>query len=115
MSLTMKMVTIDCEDPQRLVAFWTRALGASVVVDYTEFVILGVEGSPALGLQRVDEPRAGKNRVHFDLVADDPAAEVRRLVELGATQLAEHSVPGLAWTVLADPEGNEFCVSEKHE
>ncbi|MCP2256881.1 Glyoxalase-like domain-containing protein [Streptoalloteichus tenebrarius] len=112
MSLALKMVTIDCLDPHRLAEFWTRALGASVVGDWGGFLVLGVEGAPALGLQRVPEPRAGKNRVHLDFAADDREAEVRRLEELGATRVTEHSAPGLAWTVLADPEGNEFCVSD---
>jgi predicted enzyme related to lactoylglutathione lyase len=58
----------------------------------------------------VPEPRSGKNRVHVDWRTDDREAEVRRLVELGATAQGEHEVPGLRWTVLVDPEGNEFCV-----
>jgi predicted enzyme related to lactoylglutathione lyase len=53
----------------------------------------------------------GKNRVHVDFHADDREVEVRRLVGLGATVLDEQEVPGLRWTVLADPEGNEFCVA----
>ena len=56
---------------------------------------------------------ARKNRVHLDLAADDRSAEVGRLQLLGATVLAEHEVPGLAWTVLADPESKEFCVAER--
>jgi predicted enzyme related to lactoylglutathione lyase len=65
-------------------------------------------------LQQVPEPRLGKNRVHLDLRGDaGRAAEVARLVDLGARVIdEEHAVPGLAWTVLADPEGNEFCVGE---
>ena len=108
----MGMITIDCADPQGLARFWTAALGTTVADDYGEFVVLAApEGGLPLGLQRVPEPRAGKNRVHLDLGADDRAAEVKRLVELGAGEVAEHEVPGLAWTVLTDPEGNEFCVS----
>ena len=64
----------------------------------------------ALGLQRVPEPRTGKNRAHIDWQTDDRPAEVGRLVALGATVLAEHEMPGFGWTVLADPDGNEFCV-----
>jgi len=65
-----------------------------------------------LGLQRVPEPRSGKNRVHVDLSGGSRATEVPRLVGLGATVVGEHEMPGLVWTVLADPEGNEFCVGE---
>ncbi len=73
------------------------------------------EGGLSLGLQRVPEPRAGKNRVHIDLGAEDREQEVKRLVALGATEQAQHEVPGFAWTVLSDPEGNEFCVSGSHD
>jgi predicted enzyme related to lactoylglutathione lyase len=65
-----------------------------------------------MGLQQVPEPRVGKNRVHVDFRADDREVEIRRLLGLGATVLDEQQeVPGLRWTVLADPEGNEFCVA----
>jgi predicted enzyme related to lactoylglutathione lyase len=106
------MVTIDCSNPQSLAEFWTAALGTTVAGDYGEFVHL--TGTPGLGLHKVPEPRAGKSRVHMDLSTDDRAAEVSRLTALGAAVLAEHSAPGLWWTVLADPEGNEFCVGSRH-
>jgi predicted enzyme related to lactoylglutathione lyase len=112
MALSIGMVTIDCTDPQALAEFWTAALGTTVAGDYGEFVLLAA--TPALGLQKVSEPRAGKNRVHLDLQTDDRAAEVARLTSLGASTVAEHSVPGLWWTVLTDPEGNEFCVGSHH-
>ncbi|PZS40446.1 MAG: glyoxalase [Pseudonocardiales bacterium] len=112
MGLSIGMVTIDCSDPQSLAEFWTATLGTTVAGDYGEFVFLA--GTPGLGLQKVAEPRAGKNRVHLDLAADDRAAEVARLSGLGASVLAEHSAPGLWWTVLTDPEGNEFCVCSHH-
>lgn len=113
MAIHLGMITIDCADPRGLAEFWTAALGTTVAQDYEgEFLVLAPpEGGLPLGLQRVPEPRVGKNRVHVDFGGDDRAAEVKRLVELGAKEVAEHSVPGLAWTVLTDPEGNEFCVS----
>ncbi|MGC9666870.1 VOC family protein [Planosporangium sp. 12N6] len=113
MVLKPGMVTIDCADPQSLAAFWSAAAGYRVVADHGIFVQLAPEngGGLAIGLQRVPEPRAGKNRVHLDFHGDDREAEVARLVGLGATVLGEHEVPGLRWTVLADPEGNEFCVA----
>lgn len=111
------MVTIDCASPRKLAEFWTQALDTSVVFGDEMFVVLAANkvGGVALALQRVPEPRAGKNRAHVDLDAADRQAEVRRLVELGATELGEHDGPdGLQWTVLADPEGNEFCVASGH-
>jgi predicted enzyme related to lactoylglutathione lyase len=115
MAIQMGMITIDCADPRDLARFWTAALGTTVAQDYEgEFLILAPPpGGLSLGLQRVPEPRAGKNRVHIDFGGDDRGAEVKRLVELGAKEVAEHEVPGLAWTVLTDPEGNEFCVSAR--
>lgn len=114
MGLGIGMVTIDCTDPQGLAEFWTAALGVSIQGDYGDFVFLARpdDGGPMLGLQRVPEPGAGKNRVHVDLAGGPLATEVPRLVELGATVIDEHQMPWLTWTVLADPEGNEFCVGE---
>jgi predicted enzyme related to lactoylglutathione lyase len=113
MAMTAHMVTIDCADPAALTKFWSEAAGYEVRWQADDFVVLGsTQGSGIrIGLQRVSEARAGKNRVHIDWAADDRVAEVGRLTGLGARVLAEHSAPGLSWTVLADPEGNEFCVS----
>ncbi len=112
MALVIEMVTIDCTDPQALAAFWTAALRTTVTGDYGAFVMLA--GTPAVGLQKVPEPRPGKNRVHLDLHADDRAAEVARLTGLGASVLGERAIPGLWWTIMADPEGNEFCVGSHY-
>jgi hypothetical protein len=57
------------------------------------------------------EPRVAKNRVHVDLVADNREDEIARLVDLGAKRGDDHDEHGLSWTVLADPEGNEFCIA----
>ena len=110
-------VTIDCANPRKLAEFWTEALGTTIAGDYEgEYIFLAptIEDGPYVGLQRVPEERAGKNRVHIDFRTDDRTAEVERLVKLGATLVAEHSVPGLSWAVLQDPEGNEFCVGSPH-
>jgi hypothetical protein len=106
-------VTIDCADPRALAEFWLKALDTTILEDYDgEFVFLAParEGGPYIGLQRVPEKRTGKNRAHLDFSAADRPAEVARLVALGATEVGEHSVSGMTWTVLQDPEGNEFCV-----
>ncbi len=110
MTLDMAMITVDCTDPQRLARFWTAALGTEVAQDYGDYLFLKPASGSCMGFQRVPESRAGKNRVHLDFRATDRPTEVSRLVGLGARELGEHSVPGLAWTVLADPEDNEFCV-----
>ena len=117
-SLRIGMITADCADPKALASFWAAALRTTVVFEVEGFVMLAppTDGGPALGFQKVPEERAGKNRLHVDLGAPrgDRAAEVARLVELGAIELGERGGDeyGLVWTTLADPEGNEFCVGE---
>ncbi len=104
------MVTIDCDDPQALAEFWGQALQTEVAADWGDFVVLA--GSPAIGLQRVESVSPGKNRLHLDLSGGDRAPEVARLVELGADVVRTHDVDGFGWTVMVDPAGNEFCVSD---
>jgi catechol 2,3-dioxygenase-like lactoylglutathione lyase family enzyme len=113
MAMTPHMVTIDCADPAALTKFWSAAAGYEVRWQADDFVVLGpAQGTGIqIGLQRVPEARVGKNRVHIDWETDDRLAEVGRLTGLGARVLDEQSLPGFRWTVLADPEGNEFCVS----
>jgi catechol 2,3-dioxygenase-like lactoylglutathione lyase family enzyme len=107
-------ITLDCVDLDATAAFWTAALGYRRE-DTVEgrFVSLTGDG-PNLSLQRVPEPKTGKNRMHLDLLVDDVDLQVARLHALGASSVP----PGLReefgqrWAVLADPEGNEFCVAQ---
>lgn len=113
MSLSLEMITVDCVDPQRLAQWWAEAIGGSVMfLPGGDFVVVAREDWPALGFQRVEAPTPGKNRQHLDFVTDDLDAEVGRLVALGATETGRHSVAeGFRWVVLADPDGNAFCVA----
>lgn len=111
--LAVQMVTFDCEDPKALSQFWAEALQTEVGMDSDDFIIL--RGRPALAFQRVETPTLGKNRVHLDLAGPVRTHEVARLVELGASVVRNHDVDGLCWTVLHDPAGNEFCVSDSHQ
>ncbi|MFF3849298.1 VOC family protein [Streptomyces sp. NPDC002328] len=111
MTLDAKMITVDCADPRRLAAWWAKTLDADIAQDFDgEFVIVGAEPL-VLGFQKVPEPRQGKNRLHIDFHTEDRHAEVSRLVDSGATVVGEHSAGPLTWTVLQDPDGNEFCVA----
>ncbi|GAB3675088.1 VOC family protein [Actinocorallia lasiicapitis] len=102
---------MDSTDPRALARWWAVATGGEITSDYGSY--LSVTGGPvALGFQHVEEPTAGKNRWHVDFVADDRVAEIERLEGLGAKVVQTHEVPGLAWTVLTDPDGNQFCVSD---
>ena len=116
MSLTLNMVTFDTTDPRELAAWWRDRTGAAVVHEDDAFVQLAPPaGLPALGFQRVADVAPGKNRVHLDLAAPDPAAAVEDLVAAGATRVGDHGLAdGFTWTVLADPHGNQFCVSAAH-
>jgi len=106
----IKSVTFDCADAVRLAGFWAAALGSDVDEESTverAFVEAPGWGGPNLWFQQVPESKAAKNRLHFDLRAPDGvAAEVRRLVGLGAVVVHESD----ALVVMQDPEGNEFCV-----
>ena len=83
-----------------------------VVSEVGEFVMVVRQGGPALGFQRVPDPTPGKNKVHLDLHTADKDAEVARLIGLGARETGRHSFgEDFDWVVLADPEGNAFCVA----
>jgi len=69
-------------------------------------------GDPTWLLAKVPEPKTAKNRMHVDLAAADREAEVARLVELGAKRVTDMDEWGYQWTVMQDPEGNEFCVAQ---
>lgn len=111
MSLEWEQVVVAAADPAVLGQWWCNALGW-VIVD---------AGPPVFEIQReqdvlpgimflpVDEPKPAKNRLHIDLRPDDQAAEVARLIALGATRV-DIGQGDASWVVLADPEGNEFCV-----
>ncbi|MFJ6614007.1 VOC family protein [Streptomyces sp. NPDC091289] len=112
MRISPEMITIDCADPQALAAWWAEALGVEETPqDYDRFVVLAATPL-VLGFQRVPEPRTVKNRVHIDFASPDRPADVERLAKLGATVVGEQSMQGGSWTVLRDPEGNEFCLAD---
>ena len=105
-------VTVDVNDLEGMTRFWSELLGVEAEISEPFAFLSPGEGREiAVWLQRVPEPRVGKNRVHLDFRAEVMAEEVARLQGLGARVIAERSLGRLTWTVMADPEGNEFCVS----
>jgi catechol 2,3-dioxygenase-like lactoylglutathione lyase family enzyme len=106
-------VMIDCNDLDTMVGFWKEILDLEEKVRHPGYVWLGRLGEkgPALAFQQVPEPRQGKNRIHLDLATEDPQAFTARVLELGGSKVADHESAGFHWSVLADPEGNVFCVS----
>lgn len=107
-------LVVDCADPDGLAAFWSAAIGYTTLGGAGSYVLLVDEAGqqPKLLLQRVAEPKAGKNRVHFDIETPTVDAEVARLEGLGARRIEPDAIEehGNRWVVMADPEGNEFCV-----
>lgn len=99
-------LSLDCADPERLAAWWAEVLGGRVRTEAEVSSLDGVPDAPfeSLVFAPVPEPKTGKNRIHPDVVAPDVGA----LVAAGAHVLRE-SDDEIDWTVLADPEGNEFC------
>ena len=126
MTLDVASITFDCADALAVATFWSRALGQPIDEPSSPgepaaskfFASIGRTPSDSTGsgpmmmFIAVPEPKSVKNRVHLDLAAHDRAAEVARLVELGATVVHEKDEWGISWTTLADPEGNEFCVAQ---
>ncbi len=104
---------VDCRDPDLLARFWTEVLGYEITDRDEEGVVIGGSpgSGPAIFFAVVPEAKAGKNRIHLDLNATDgdQAAEVARIKALGATEV-DVGQGEQTWVVLADPEGNEFCV-----
>lgn len=121
----LREIVVDCVHAPSLARFWAAVLDDYDVLPYDDAeverlaalgltpetdptVAVGGPG-PTLFFQQVPEPKTVKNRVHLDVTAPDRAAEVDRLLALGASVHRVHD----GWTVLLDPEGNEFCVSER--
>lgn len=109
-------LVLDCRDPERLAEFWAGALGYQRVGAAGNYILLLApeSGLPKLLLQQVPEDKAVKNRMHLDIELPDIETEAARLEELGATRLqpGTQSEHGSTWVLMADPEGNEFCVCD---
>lgn len=115
-------LVIDCHDPRRLAAFWCAVLGYEVIDEQEDDVeisnwrptpeaVRAQVNPPTLLFQRVPEGKTVKNRLHIDVspIDSDQASEVERLLALGARHV-DVGQGEQTWVVLADPEGNEFCV-----
>ncbi|MFZ2173515.1 MAG: VOC family protein [Rhodococcus sp. (in: high G+C Gram-positive bacteria)] len=116
MALALVMITVDSTEPGPLAAWWARQTGGVVEQENDGwFYVVAIPGSPQkLAFQKVDDPTPGKNRIHLDLTSDDLDAETGRLGSEGATEVGRHEMGGFRWVTLADPDGNQFCVSGPH-
>lgn len=108
-------VTIDCLDPSRLARFYSELLHRKVVFEEGPWVVVGRDrdrpGEPNLVFQRVADPTPGKSKAHVDIHTDDVDAACEWAVSLGATRGEDVEELGMRWRVMADPEGNPFCLA----
>jgi hypothetical protein len=124
MAVRVAAVTVDCADALVVAQFWSAALDRPLDPGpSSDFAAIGLAehrdtsgwrlgDEPTWLFNKVPEPKTAKNRMHVDLATPDREGEVTRLVELGATRVADMDEWGYQWTVLLDPEGNEFCVAQ---
>jgi predicted enzyme related to lactoylglutathione lyase len=119
MPVRLHHIVIDAHDLPRLAEFWTQALGWKILSEREREIVIGTEETAPVGicLMPVTDPKTVKNRVHLDLTssAADRDQEIDRLLALGARRVDIGQTGTESWTVLADPEGNEFCVIRPKE
>ena len=128
MTVKIAAVTLDCVDALVVGRFWSAALGRQLDPKASsEHAAIGFAGrrtvrgwTPTAGgadptwlFVKVPEAKVAKNRLHLDVTAPDVDVEVARLVALGATRVADMEEYGYTWTVMTDPEANEFCVARE--
>jgi hypothetical protein len=111
MTLTWEQTVVDAHDPSALGAWWARALRWVTTIDTPDEVEIrsSPDMEPGLLFIPVTDAKVVKNRLHIDLRPDDQDVEVARLIALGARRV-DVGQGDVGWVVLADPEGNEFCV-----
>ncbi|MEV8422136.1 VOC family protein [Streptomyces niveus] len=116
MPVSLHHIVVDAHDLPGLARFWARALRWRVLSEREREVVIGPDESASVGMCFMPVPaterKTVKNRLHLDLttVAEDRDAEIDRLLALGARRVDVGQTGEESWTVLADPEGNEFCV-----
>jgi len=119
MPLRLHHIVIDTHDLPGLARFWTQALGWRVLSERDQEIVIGTDENAPVGIcfMPVSDVKTVKNRVHLDLTtsAADRDAEIERLLALGAQRVDIGQTGRESWTVLADPEGNEFCVIRPKE
>jgi len=107
-------ITFDTENPQKLAAWWSKALGIAVANDYGRIVQLAASPDiPPFQFQRIEDAPTQRNRVHVDLRTPDLDSETARLVALGALIVRQFDLPQIRYATMTDPEGNTFDVVQQ--
>ncbi len=108
---TLHAIVLDVNDLESCTRFWSEVLGKEISFKTDKYCRIGRgNDTPSLLLQKVPERHEHKNRAHIDLDVADLEVAVQRALGLGATKLDEISEYGIIWAVMADPDGNEFCL-----
>jgi catechol 2,3-dioxygenase-like lactoylglutathione lyase family enzyme len=115
MTVTVRVasVVVNCVDVDRQVDFWRSLLGVDEYHRVDDAFVWLQPQQPngvKLAFQQVVDPTPGRRRLHLDCSVDDLDAAEVRIRGLGGAHLEDHEVEGYAWKVMADPEGNEFCI-----
>ncbi|WP_069172190.1 VOC family protein [Streptomyces griseus] len=112
MAVRMYHLTVDARDLPSLARFWCGVLDWRVLYEDGDEIVIGADENalPGMCFLRGPGDKTAKNRLHLDLTPDDQAAEVERILALGARRVDVGQGEDATWVVLADPEGNEFCV-----
>jgi predicted enzyme related to lactoylglutathione lyase len=112
-------IQVDCANPVAIATFWSKVLGVEMeepLGDPPHYLYLGSApdspGGATVAFQRVPEPKTVKNRVHFDLDVDDVELATSQIEALGGSRIPTDDFHeyGFSWRVMADPDGNEFCL-----
>ncbi|WP_433384089.1 VOC family protein [Actinoplanes sp. CA-142083] len=114
MTVSLHHIVIDSHDLPALARFWTRVLDWKILSEREREIVIGPDENAPVGIcfMPVTDRKQVKNRLHLDLTPgpDGREAEVERILALGARRVDVGQTGTESWTVLADPEGNEFCV-----
>lgn len=111
---TVSQIVINVTDYQAMKRFWGGFLGTEVAWGVDPFFCAFAPQQPggvSVALQAVDNPTEGTRRLHIDTVADDVAAAKQQVTDLGGSHMEDVEMEGFAWSVMRDPEGNEFCIA----
>jgi predicted enzyme related to lactoylglutathione lyase len=115
-SVEVAAIVLDVRNLDRETAFWSRLLGSSVLAQgsgWVDVALLGANG-PVLSLQETTARKWRRSGLHLDVVVDDADQAIKRAIELGATTVSDAPATGSGrWQVLADPEGNRFCLLQR--
>ena len=114
MAVSLHHIVIDAHDLPRLARFWTQVLDWRILSEREREIMIGTDEAATVGIcfMPVTDRKAVKNRIHLDLNPDpeDRDGEIERIISLGARRVEIGQTGTESWTVLADPEGNEFCI-----